>query len=333
MRRILFLILFILILPFFIRLFSYFTEQKNDSDNDYKEAFLKNHKTFAVAIPDKVDFANEPSPVQLYDVRERLDRELLLNVYWQSNTVLMFKRACRWFPIIEPILKQKKIPDDYKYLALIESGFTNKVSPAGAEGFWQFIKETGLKYGLEINEEVDERYNIEKATEAACKYFNEAHKKYNSWTMAAASYNRGINGIDKQIEKQKVNNFYDLLLNEESSRYVFRILAIKIIMSHPTQYGFYLRKKDLYPPIPTNILTIDSGIKDLPGFALKNKINYKILKEFNPWLIESYLKNKDKKSYQIKIPKEEYLKYDQLLKEMEDQNKLLKDSFSLDYIK
>ena len=245
----------------------------------------------------------------------------------------MFKRAYRWFPIIEPILKQHKIPPDFKYIALIESGFINKVSPAGAEGFWQFIKETGIKYGLEINEEVDERYNIEKATEAACAFFNEAHKKYNSWTMAAASYNRGINGIDKQIDKQRVSNYYDLLLNEESSRYVFRILAMKIIMSHPTQYGFYLRKKDLYPPIPTKVVMVDSTIHDLTTFAMKHKINYKILKEFNPWLTEGSLKNKEKKTYKIIIPKEEYLRYDLLLKEIEDQNRILNDSISLDYIK
>lgn len=333
MKRILFLILFILIIPFAIRLLSYFTTDLHDTDKDYNEAFLSSHKTFSVEIPDKVDFAGEPTPIQAYDVRERLDRELLLNVYWQSNTVLMFKRAFRWFPIIEPILKRNKIPSDFKYIALVESGFMNKVSPAGAEGFWQFIKETAVKYDLEINDEVDERYNIEKSTEAACKYFKETYKRYNNWTLAAVSYNRGPTGIDKQLDKQKVNNFYDLLLNEESSRYVFRILATKIILSHPTKYGFYLRKKDLYPPIPTTSIKIDSSITNLADFAIRNKINYKILKEFNPWLRENFLKNKDKKQYTILIPKEEYLKYDLLLNDIEGKNKILNDSVSLDYIK
>ncbi len=327
MKRLLFLILFILIIPFVIRLLSYYSPyNKNDSDNDYKEDFKKNHKTYAVDIPEKIDFAGESVPINMYDVRERLDRELTLNVYWQSNTVLMIKRAYRWFPIIVPILKQHKISEDFKYVALIESGFINNSSPAGAEGFWQFIKDTGIKYDLEINDEVDERYNVEKATEAACKYFNEANKKYNSWTLSAVSYNRGTTGIDKSIEKQKVNNFYDLMLNEESSRYMFRILAIKIIMKHPSDYGFYLRKKDLYPPIPFKFLTVDSSITNLADFAINHKINYKILKEFNPWLRDNFLKNKEKKQYKIKIPRLEKLNYDSLLREIEGKNKIFKDT-------
>jgi membrane-bound lytic murein transglycosylase D len=327
MKKLLFLILFILIIPFIIRLLSYYSPyNKNDMDNDYKEDFRKNHKTYAIDIPEKVDFAKESVPVNMYDVRERLDRELLINVYWQSNTVLMIKRANRWFPVIIPILRQNKIPEDFKYLALIESEFINRTSPAGAEGFWQFLKDTGLKYDLEINDEIDERFNVEKATEAACKYFNEAFKKYNNWTMAAASFNRGITGIDKQIERQKVNNFYDLLLNEESSRYIFRILAIKIIMMHPTEYGFYLRKKDLYPPIPFKFITVDSSITNLANFAFNNKINFKILKGFNPWLRDNFLNNKEKKLYKIKIPKIEKLNYDSLLMEIEGKNKIFNDS-------
>jgi hypothetical protein len=314
-------------------LLSYFTYEKNDSDKDYYDAFLKNNKTFSVAIPDKVFFANEKVPIEMYDIRERLDRELTTNVYWQSNTILMFKRAHRWFPVIEPILKANKVPMDFKYLVLIESGFIHKSSPAGAEGFWQFMKETAVKYGLEVNDEVDERYNIEKSTEAACKYFREAYKKYNTWTLAAVSYNRGLGGIDRQIEKQKMTNFYDLYLNDESSRYIFRVLAMKIIFSNPTNYGYYLRKKDLYPPIPTKELIVDSAIMDLTDFAIKNKINFKILKEFNPWLQQNNLKNKDRKQYKIKIPKEGYLEYDMLLKESGDQNKILQDTVFLDYIK
>jgi membrane-bound lytic murein transglycosylase D len=333
MKRPFLLILFILVMPVFIKFLSYFTNDKNDSDKDYYNAFIKSNKTFSVVLPDKVFFANEQVPIEMFDIRERLDRELTLNVYWQSNTILMFKRAYRWFPIIEPILKANKIPADFKYLALIESGFLNKSSPAGAEGFWQFVKETAVKYGLEVNDEVDERYNIEKSTEAACRYFREAYNKYKNWTMAAVSYNRGFTGIDRQIEKQKQNDFYDLYFNEETSRYVFRAMAMKIIFTNPSNYGYYLRKKDLYQPIPTNEIMVDSSITDLTDFAIKNKINYKILKEFNPWLQASYLKNKDKKQYKIKIPKEGYLEYDMLLKDAADQNKILHDTVFLDYIK
>lgn len=298
-------------------------EQSSMNDKDYYEAFIKNNKTFSLDIPKRIDFANERVPIEIYDVRERLDRELLINVYWQSNTILMLKRSNRWFPEIEGILKKNKIPNDFKYLALIESGFVNKTSLAGAEGFWQFLKETAIKYGLEINNEVDERYNLEKATEASCKYLNEAYKKYNNWTLAAVSYNAGFTGIDKQIEKQKVKNFYDLLLNDESSRYVFRILAIKIIVSNPIKYGFYLRKKDLYPNIPEYSLKVDTAIGDLADFAFKHKINYKILKYFNPWLRENRLSNKEKKEYFIEIPKEGYLDYNNLLNQLQDGNSIV----------
>lgn len=341
-RKILLLIfhcsLFIIILPFVIRVLSFYTDKLQNSDSDYYEAFLKNNKTFSVEIPNNITFAGEKVPVEIFDVHERLDRELQVNVYWQSNTLLMIKRANRFFPVIEPILKKNKIPDDFKYLALIESGFINKSSPAGAEGFWQFLKETGIKYGLEINNEVDERYNLEKATEAACKYLNEAYGKYNSWTLAAVSYNAGFTGIDKQIEKQKLNinsasgfqhsAFYDLLLNEESSRYIFRILTMKTILTSPVKYGYYLRKKDLYPVIPENIVKVDTAINNFADFAFKNKINYKIFKIFNPWLKDNHLTNKDRKEYTFKIPKQDFLDYDMLLKQIEDQNSIYKDTLN-----
>ena len=184
--------------------FTFFTNKRSNTDNDYIDSFRRNHKTFSVPIPDKLDFAGENVPLNMVDIRERVDRELSINVYWQSNTMLLIKRANRWFPEIEPILKKNHIPEDFKYLALIESGFIYNSSPAGAEGFWQFLKETGVKYGLEINNEVDERFNIEKSTEATCRYLNEAYQKYKSWTLAAVSFNAGFNGIDRQLDRQKI---------------------------------------------------------------------------------------------------------------------------------
>ncbi|MFH2096444.1 MAG: lytic transglycosylase domain-containing protein, partial [Bacteroidota bacterium] len=255
-------------------------------------------------IPDKLDFAGEEVPVHHYDVYESIDREFLVNVYWQSQTMLFIKRANKYFPVIEPILKDNGIPDDFKYLALTESGLHNVVSPAGATGYWQFLKGTGKEYGLEISDEVDERYDLEKSTIAACKYFHEAYAKYKNWTMVAASYNMGMGGADKQIEKQKVSDYHDLLLNNETARYVYRIIAIKTILSNPEDYGFHFRDKDLYQPVPTFDVEIDSAITDFVDFAKKYNINYKILKEFNPWLRQSFLTNKEKKKYVIRIPVE-----------------------------
>lgn len=277
-----------------------------ESDESYQQYFTQNYKIFALNIPKDLNFSGEKTPVENFYVRENLDRELLVNTYFQSQTLLYLKRANRWFPVIEPILKRNGIPEDFKYLALIESGFSNVVSPRGATGFWQIMKDAGEQYGLEISNEVDERYDIDKSTEAACKYLNEAYKKFNNWTLTAASYNMGIEGLSRQIEKQKNNSYYDLLLNEETSRYVFRILVVKEIMQNPKKYGFLIRKKDLYPPIGTFDVAVDSSIADLADFALKNGINYKTLKIFNPWLRESNLANKASKKYLIKIPKEEF---------------------------
>ncbi len=216
--------------------------------------------------------------------------------------MLLAKRANRWFPIIEPILKRNNIPEDFKFIALVESQLSNVVSPQGAAGFWQFIPATAKTYGLEINDEVDERYDVTKSTEAACKYFAEAYKQFGSWTLVAASYNLGMTGVQAQLDKQKVKTFYDLLLTDETSRYIFRILSIKEIISHPKLYGYLLRKKDLYPVIPTKKIVVDSAIHNLADFAIANNINYKILKIFNPWLRQNVLTNVDKKKYPILIP-------------------------------
>lgn len=261
------------------------------------------YKIFIPTVPDKLDFCGELVPLNDIDVKERIERELFVNAYWYSSTILALKRANRWFPVIEPILKKYAIPDDFKYLAVIESNLSNVISNAGAVGFWQLMEAAAKKYGLEVTKEVDERYNVEKSTEAACKYLREAYLKYKSWTLAAASYNYGMNGIDLQINRQRTKNYYNLFLNTETYRFVARILAMKEIMTNPEKYGYYLKKEDLYQPIQTNEIIVKSSINNLVSFAEKHGINYKVLKLLNPWLRADYLPNKSNKIYVIKIPK------------------------------
>jgi hypothetical protein len=226
---------------------------------------------------------------------------LLVNTYWQSQTLLLLKRKERWFEVIEPILRRNGIPDDFKYLALAESGFMNVVSPSGATGYWQFLETTGTRYGLEITSEVDERYHVGKATQAACDYLREAYEVFGDWILTAASYNLGIEGISKQLEKQSADNYFDLLLTEETSRYLFRILALKEICSDPLKYGFHLRKRDFYTPFRYKIVHVDSTIPDLAVFAKSQGISYKELKLLNPWLRTATLTNKTRKKYAIQI--------------------------------
>ena len=256
----------------------------------------------AFVIPDTIDFAGERAPLNISDVKERFERELIVNANLDATTLLILKRANRAFPIIEPILKKNGIPDDFKYLAVIESGLVNAVSPAGARGVWQFMPETAKEKGMEVNDVVDERYHLQKSTEAACKYLLDAKARFGNWTLAAASYNGGMNGVNKQIEMQKVTNYYDLLLTEETSRYVFRILALKEIMKNPEKYGFNLLPIELYQNLPSKVISVDSTITDLAGFAKAQGINYKILKIHNPWLRDKKLMNPNRKRYEIEIP-------------------------------
>lgn len=272
--------------------------------SEKKENLL--HEGTAMYFPTNIDFAGETAPLTIVDVRERLDRELLINANLHSTTTLILKRANRAFPVIEPILAKYGVPDDFKYLAVIESGLVNAVSSAGARGIWQFMPDTAKEKGMEVNDFVDERYHLEKSTEAACKYLLTAKNKFGSWTMAAASYNGGMNGVNKKIEEQQVTNYYDLALTEETSRYVFRILALKEIMKNPAKYGFNIYPTDLYSPIPTKKIEIDSAITDLASFAKTQGINYKILKIHNPWLRDKKLANPSKKKYEIEIPTEGY---------------------------
>jgi len=260
------------------------------------------YKVVSIPTPTELKFAGEPVPLEIMDVKEKLDRELHVNSYWHSNTFLNMKRAHRWFPVIESILKKNGIPDDFKYLAVIESGLTNAVSPAEATGYWQFLKETGKSYGLEINSEVDERYHVEKATEAACAYLTDAYMKYGSWSLVAASYNMGMGGVNKQLTQQKVDSYWDLLLNQETGRYVYRILAVKEVMNNPETYGFIIDETDLYKPYATHNIELTKSEPDLAQFALDQGINYKILKTLNPWLRKRTLTNSSGKTYSLKMP-------------------------------
>lgn len=260
----------------------------------------------ALDIPDNLSFAGEEVPLKDPDIRERLDRELLVNTYWQSNALLLIKRSKKFFPVIEPILKEYGIPDDFKYLAVAESGLQNVISPARATGYWQLLKATAKEHGLEVNANVDERYHIKKSTEAACKYLKKARERFGSWTMAAAVYNIGQGNLVKQLERQKEDDYYDLLWGEETGRYVFRIMALKEIISNPEKYDFYLDEDDFYKAIPTFDVEIDTPVANFADFAKEHEINYKILKIHNPWLREAFLNNASRKKYQIAIPEKGY---------------------------
>jgi hypothetical protein len=275
-------------------------------ENEIDKNVAKEYRITAIDIPEDLNFAGENVPQEDPEIMERVDREFLVNTYWQSNAVLLIKRAHKYFPIIEPILAKNGIPDDFKYLAVAESGLQNVVSHAGATGFWQIMKGTGREYGLEVNANVDERYHLVKSTEVACNYLNKWKKKYGSWTLTAAAYNAGPGAINKYLGIQQVDDYYDLLLGQETGRYVFRIMAIKEILSHPEKYGFDLNKEDLYTAVPTFEVEIDEPVFSFADFAQQYEINYKILKRHNPWLREPHLNNKSGKKYVLQIPNKGY---------------------------
>ncbi len=313
-------------------LFIYSTDKEKISDKDYEQAFRNNYKIFSPSIPSAIDFAGEATPLNLIYVRENLDRELLVNTYWHTSTILLLKRAHRWFPVIEPILKKYNIPDDFKYLSMVESGLTNAVSPKGASGYWQFLDKTAKQYGLEVNDDVDERYNVEKSTVAACSHLLALYDSFKDWTLVAAAYNAGEKRISDAIAKQQIDNYYDLYIGEETSRYVFRILALKYIYEHPVQYGFYIREADLYPVIPTKKIEVKESIDDLVAFSLKHNINYSILKEFNPWLRSDHLPDLSGKLYTILIPKDGFPEYKKLDKKINEPDKIFNDTLKVDEI-
>jgi membrane-bound lytic murein transglycosylase D len=276
--------------------------EKNTHTGDTPGNGLTINRSFR--IPAEVTFAGERMPLENFDTRESLEREVLISAYRHSSTILIIKRANRYLPVIEKILKEYNIPDDFKYLAAAESDFTNMVSPAGATGFWQIMPETGKEEGLEINQVVDERYHIEKSTRFACRFFLKSYEKYGNWTLAAASYNGGRARIDEQIEIQHQNNYYDLLLAEETARYIFRVVAYKLIITDPANYGFEIGHDELYPELNYHEVKVDTAITDISVFAGKFGTNYKILKFLNPWLRKPYLTPKPDKEYLIKIPAE-----------------------------
>lgn len=302
----------------------------NFNDTNQLVAVSNNAEFYAISleIPDTLNFAGERVPLEYFDVYESLDKEFLVYSYWHSQTIQLLKKAYRFFPIIEPILKKNNIPDDFKYLVAVESGFSNVVSPAGASGFWQFMKQTAEKYGLEINEEIDERFNLEKSTEAAAKHIKDLYDYYKNWTLVAAAYNLGSGNLDKALKNQKVNNYYELSLNEETARYVFRILAIKTIFSDPQKYGFFIPKIKKYPYIQTEKLLIDTTINDLAQFAIDKGLNYKLLKIFNPWIKKYKLTVLNGKKYYIELPKPEFRNLKLLLQYFpsEDSISILQDS-------
>ena len=256
----------------------------------------------ALKLPNDLNLAGERVPIERQDIRERMDRELLVNTYWQSNGLLLLKRANKYFPILEPLLKKYGIPDHFKYLAVAESALIDETSSAGAAGMWHFMKSTGKEYGLEINSNVDERYHIEKSTKVAAEYLRKSKEKLGTWTLAAAAYNAGNRGISKRLETQGVTSYYDALLPDETERYVFRIIALKEVLSNPKKYGFKYEKEDLYPFEKTKIVEVDTVITNIALFAKAFGINYKELKKHNSWMRENTLNNKSRKKYKIKIP-------------------------------
>jgi membrane-bound lytic murein transglycosylase D len=262
-----------------------------------------NQRITAFDLNERFAFADEPIPADNFDAIERLDRELTVNTYLNATTLLNIKTANRYFPVIEPILKKNGIPDDFKYMPVAESNLRMATSTAGAKGLWQFLEPTANIYGLEVSADVDERYDVEKSTEAACKFIHYLKKKFGSWTMAAAAYNMGEAAIAKRIEEQKASSYYDLNLNEETSRYVFRIIAIKQIMQNPKKYGFYVDEDQLYLPFQKySTLIVTESIPDLATLAQQYGTSFRMLKVFNPWLVGTSLNNPGGKKYEIRIP-------------------------------
>ena len=261
-------------------------------------------RVHAFDLNKQYDFAGERYPTEVFDVRERLDREIMINAYMQSTTALNIKLAARYFPIIEPILVEEGLPDDFKYLAVAESTLRNVTSVAGAKGIWQFMKPTAGQYGLEVNDEIDERYHVEKATRAACRLLKDNNKRFNSWLLAAAAYNEGAPRLAKEIDEQRAKSYFDLNLNEETSRYVFRIMAIKEIMKNPNEYEFFLEDKHLYEGFGEySEVSVTEPIVNWADWAAHYNLNYRTLKVYNPWIMSAGFSNKLKKNYTIKIPK------------------------------
>lgn len=291
----------ILLLSILLTACSVSESNKNETDSK-PEAITIQPQFHLPKLPEVVSFCGEKYPIDNFEIKERLDKEIIVNAYYHSSTIQSLKRANRYFPIIEKKLKENGIPDDFKYLCLIESGLTQATSPAGAKGFWQFMPQTAKEFGLKVNNHIDERLDISKSTNAACQYLKNANSKFKDWMLSAASYNRGIGGIEKELKNQHVKKYFDLYLNNESSRYVFRILAMKLIFENPEAYGFSRKEIELYEPISTKRITVTSTIKNLKIWAKEKGTNYKMVKILNPWILGDNLKVKDE-TLIIEIPK------------------------------
>ena len=282
-----------------------FLQTKNEAPGlKWINAIDSTRLSYPLHVEGELYFAGERVPLEDPDVSERLDRELLINSNWHSNTLLCMKMANRYFPDVEKVLADSGVPDDFKYLALIESSFRLESSPAGAVGFWQFVKGTAKKYDVIMNDEVDERYNVEKSTAAACAFLKDAKNQLGNWTLAAASYNMGLGGAMQRAKEQKMNNYYDMYFNPETSRYVFRMLAMKIIFSNPKKAGYEMTPDEFYAPYKYKIVTVDTSIASIADFAAQFGLKYKHIKILNPWLRDAHLTNKEHHKYDIKIMEE-----------------------------
>ncbi|PWH85169.1 lytic transglycosylase domain-containing protein [Brumimicrobium oceani] len=278
-------------------------EPKTPSEKpEFVQAQIENH--FVVPeVPNSIFFAGDSISFKDLDIKERMDNELVINNFWHSNTIMMMKRSNRWLPMMKEIFKEEGVPTDLVYISIIESGLQNVTSPSGAKGFWQFMEPTAKEYGLIVNHQMDERYHVEKSTRAACQYLKNAHKKFNSWILAAASYNLGMYGISSNLERQKVDNFFDLSLNPETARYIFRILAVKMVFENPEKYGFYIDKESLYPEYVTKDIVIDTSIPNLYEWSVQQGISIKILRKLNPWIRGKDFVVKEGEVFTFKIPK------------------------------
>lgn len=286
-----------------------FATHKERSEEVHRQAIRTDYRVYAPSMPDSLSFCGERVPLNIYYVREGLDRELVSNMYYQSNTIFNIKRAVRYFPTIERILREERVPVDMKYLCVIESGLQCVTSPAGAQGWWQFMKTTGQNYGLEITDDVDMRNHLELSTRAACRYLKDLRQRFGSWTAAAAAYNCGENGLSRRLTNQRQTSYYDLYLNRETTRYVYRILALKLIMQHPQDYGYYVRRCDAYPEVPTTTVDLGGQNINIVQFAIDNGTTYKMLRTLNPWIVTDTFKNKAGKTYKVMIPTERGTEY------------------------
>lgn len=280
-----------------------FLSFKSNPDGSYNyENFQLPQKVLSIPLDYTFEFSGETMPINR-DTRERMDRELSVNAYWQSATLMNIKLSAKYFPIIEKIFAEEGIPDDFKYLAVAESSLRNATSPSQAKGYWQFMKPTAVEMGLEISEDVDQRFDIFLSTKAAAQYLKAMYKRFGSWTNVAAAYNMGPTAFSNALKEQKENSYYDLNINDESSRYVFRIIAIKEIIKNPKKYGYHLMDEDFYTSLDnTKSVTVNASIGQLADFAKLNGISYRMLKYYNPWLISGKLHVAPGKTYDIILP-------------------------------